>query len=129
MAIIARPDDPVNTKLAELNRAANLCSKQLLDSPHLSIQEAALYLGWSPDTLKRKMTRGKVPFHRRPGMNSYFLRQELDQWLADPATLCPATAAVAENQEVASDNEETEETIGEEEVQELLEGANPPSTR
>lgn len=67
MAIIAKPDEPVDTKLAELNRTADLCSKQLLDSAHLSIREAALYLGWSADTLKRKMARTEVPFHRRPG--------------------------------------------------------------
>ena len=127
MAIVARSDEPVDTKLAELDRTADLCAKQLLDSPHLSIREAALYLGWSPGTLKRKMARSEVPFHRRPGMSPYFLRTELDEWLADPATLCPATAPAAENQEVVSDNEEAN-TVNEEEVQELLEGAKSPSS-
>ena len=73
----------INAHLAAL---AQMTSKERLGSLHLSIAEAAVYLGIRPDTLQHKMQRGEVPFHRRPGYRSYFLRNELDKWLTDATT-------------------------------------------
>ena len=103
-------------------------TKTGLGSPHLSVAEAATYIGITPDTLKRKIQKGEVPCHRRPGMRPYFLRNEIDEWLAAPSTLCAPVAPFAENQEVKPDHEETG-SIDEEEIRELLEGANPPGSR
>ena len=70
-----------------LEVVAGQTTKSRLRSPHLSIDEAAAYLGIKPDTLKRKMQRRVLPFHRRPGGSPYFMKSKLDRWLADPVTL------------------------------------------
>ena len=72
---------------AHLAALVHLTTKERLDSPHLTIAEAAVYLGITPDTLKRKMRRSDIPFHRRPGTAPYFLKHELNGWLSDPETL------------------------------------------
>ena len=90
---------------AHLAALVQLTSKQQLSSPHLTIAEAAIYLGIKPDTLNRKMVRRELPFHRRPGTTPYFIRHELDKWLADPETLVVKINGIC-GQEDADGNQE-----------------------
>ena len=112
----------IDTHLAAL---VDLATKQRLGSPHLTIAEAAVYLGISVDNLRRKMRAGKIPHHKRPGSRPYLLRHEINQWLADPATLCGA--GCADEQEDTPNGHEKNGGINRRQLEGLLRGAKPPS--
>ena len=113
----------VNAHLATL---VELTTKQRLGSPHLSISEAAAYLGITKDTLQGKMGRGDVPFHRRPGTAPYFLKHEIDEWLSDPETLC-ATNGPARSLETPNGNKKKSGPLDGKTIRRLLEeGAEFP---
>ena len=106
----------INGQLATLIRQS---TKKQLGSPHLSVAEAAVYLGVKPDTLKRKMQRGEVPFHRRSGTAPYFLKQEIDKWLADPETLCVSRERALSREE-PSDTKNREGPLSDRKIEQLL---------
>ena len=105
---------------AHLAALVQLTSKQHLGSPHLSIAEAAVYLGISVDNLRRRMRAGNIPHHKRPGCRPYLLRNEIDAWLSDPGTCCPVRAEAEGLKECTDDNET---------VKKLLAKAKPPKLR
>ena len=110
-----------------LDALVHLTTKQRLGSPHLGIAETAAYLGVATDTLKKKMTGGAVPFHRRAGTAPYFLKPELDAWLEDPTTLVPARPTQPQETEFANDRPDAV-PFDEAQIQRLLDRAEPPDT-
>ena len=84
------------------------------------LQSAAVYLGIKPDTLKRKMSRGEAPFHRRPGTAPYFLKHEIDKWLSDPETLCVTNGPV-HSLEIPNGNKKNRGPLDSETIRRLLE--------
>ena len=80
--------------LAEISKhlatLVRLATDDRAASPHLTIAEAGLYLGLSPDSIRRKMHAGDIPYHDRPGCRPYFLKHELDAWFADWDMFRPA---------------------------------------
>ena len=109
-----------------LETLVRLTTKERRGSPHLTIAEAGVYLGVAADTIKRKMKRGDIPYHRRPGTAPYFLKHELNAWLSDPGALCPATATPAENQETQDDTSENT-PFDEEAIQRFIDRADFPT--
>ena len=118
----------VVTQLCEyLQELRKDLAKQKLGSPHLSITQAANYLGITSDTLKRKMKHGELPFHHRPGTATYFLKHELNQWLSDPRTLVagPSGDKKLEDHHVAK----ATKSLDEQTIRQLLEkNAEFPAT-
>jgi len=105
--------------LAEFKAELLQPTKQQLGSPHLSLKEAAIYLGITTDTLTRKIHGCDIPVHRRPGMHPYFLKHEIDRWLEDPATLAQTQE---EDEEDGDSNSACEIDV----IKDLLEEADPP---
>ena len=60
----------------------------MTDSPFLTIEEAAAFLRWETDTLRKKMTRGifkqGVHYFKRHGeIGVRFDRRALEQWVME----------------------------------------------
>jgi len=58
--------------------------KSLVESPWLTVKEAAAYLSVSPGTVRNWVSQHYVPFVRR-GHVVRFNRHQLDQWLSHGA--------------------------------------------
>ena len=101
--------------------SVRLAAKTRLGSPHLGVADTAMYLGVSRESIRRKMRRRQIPFHERQGFRPYFLKREIDEWLADRDTLHPARDA--------EDQKDPECILSQEEIDRLLEGAKFPPFR
>ena len=107
---------------AHLRTLVHLTTKERLSSPHLSITEAATFLGCSQRTLKRRMAEGQVPFHHPPGWRPFFVKDELIDWLKNPATLC----LQRRDRDVGQEDIHAETGLEKEEIERLFQGALPP---
>lgn len=55
----------------------------MVDSPWLTVKEAAARLKLKPGTLRNYMSRRLIPFHRNPVTGTVRLREdEVDAWLS-----------------------------------------------
>ena len=68
-------EEAIRKVLKETEPASNDC-------PPMTIREASQYLNLSVSTLYRYTSQRLIP-HHKPGKQLYFLRDELDQWLAE----------------------------------------------
>lgn len=70
----------------QLNRIEQLISEKSTSSitsdEVLTVSEAAAFLDLAPQTVYQKVSARELPFSKR-GKRLYFLRSELEQWIAE----------------------------------------------
>ena len=53
-----------------------------MEGPYFSLNEAALYLGVSPLTLRKVIIEGRIP-HQRLGRRFLIAKEALDRWVTE----------------------------------------------
>ena len=119
---LTRQEDLLRSIAGHLETLARQIAKSQLGSPHLTIAEAATFLGCSQRTLKRRMAEGQIPFHHPSGWRPFFVKDELTEWLKNPATLCLQRG----DRDVGQEDIHAETGLEKEEIKRLFKGALPP---